>query len=258
VSSGISPQPCPDIGEFRQAPEHLAPQIVEPAQRSTDEHQTTQPNPAPKKGPITWPASCSSARRRDPIRSNRASPPFVSYWPKAAKLSDATGRLRPRVKRTIRHFLLRGLRIRGICDGSKETQRASFNRAPGPELISSGTRPRPDLSGALASTLQPLLMYQVAGDRYLLVFGEEASRLAGKGDIYTADDVYRFVRWKAKVDEDAKQGRQSSDRLIITDGADYRRPRLLVSKSRTCVPMWKASGRASAARNLRPPRGLRR
>jgi hypothetical protein len=101
-------------------------------------------------------------------------------------------------------------------------------------------------------------MYQVAGDRYLLVFGEEASRLAGKGDIYTADDVYRFVRWKAKVDEDAKQGRQSSDRLIITDGADYRRPRLLVSKSRTCVPMWKASGRASAARNLRPPRGLRR
>src|SRR5262245_5568675 len=78
------------------------------------------------------------------------------------------------------------------------------------ELISSGARPRPDLSGALASTLQPLLVYQLAGDRYLLVFGEQASGLAGKGDIYAADDVYRFVRWRAKVDEDAKQGRQSS------------------------------------------------
>jgi hypothetical protein len=94
------------------------------------------------------------------------------------------------------------------------------------ELISSGARARPDLSGALASTLQPLLVYQLAGERYLLVFGEEASGLAGKGDIYTADDVYRFVRWRAKVDEDAKQGRQSSvghwayysvlkDRLVI-------------------------------------------
>jgi hypothetical protein len=78
------------------------------------------------------------------------------------------------------------------------------------ELISSGARPRPDVSGALASMLQPLLVYQLPGDRYLLVVGEEASWLAGKGDIYTADDVYRFVRWRAKVDEDAKQGRQSS------------------------------------------------
>jgi hypothetical protein len=78
------------------------------------------------------------------------------------------------------------------------------------ELISSGARPRPDLSGALGSALQPLLVYQLAGDRYLLVFGEQASGLAGKGDIYSADDVYRFVRWRAKVDDDAKQGRQSS------------------------------------------------
>ena len=78
------------------------------------------------------------------------------------------------------------------------------------DLISSGARPRPDLSEALASTLQPLLVYQLARDRYLLVFGEQASVLAGKGDIYAADDVYRFVRWRAKVDEDAKQGRQSS------------------------------------------------
>jgi len=41
------------------------------------------------------------------------------------------------------------------------------------------------------------------------VFGDQAS-LAGKGDIYAADDFHRFVRWLAKVDEDAKHGRQGS------------------------------------------------
>jgi hypothetical protein len=94
------------------------------------------------------------------------------------------------------------------------------------ELISSGVRPRPDLSAALASTLQRPLAYELAGDRYLLVFGEQPSGQAGKGDIYSADDFHRFVRWTAKVDADAKQGRQGSvdhwayysvlkDRLIV-------------------------------------------
>jgi len=72
------------------------------------------------------------------------------------------------------------------------------------ELISSGARPRPDLSAVLASTLLQPLVYELAGDRYLLVFGEQDPGLGGKGDIYAADDFHRFVRWTAKVDEDAK------------------------------------------------------
>jgi len=78
------------------------------------------------------------------------------------------------------------------------------------ELISSGARPRLDLAAALASTLLQPLVYELAGERYLLVFGEQVPGLGGKGDIYAADDFHRFVRWTAKVDEDAKHGRQSS------------------------------------------------
>src|SRR5437016_4203611 len=78
------------------------------------------------------------------------------------------------------------------------------------ELISSGARPRPDLSAAFESTLLQPLVYELEGDRYLLVFGEQVSGLAGKGDIYSADDISRFARWTAKVEEDARHGRQSS------------------------------------------------
>jgi hypothetical protein len=78
------------------------------------------------------------------------------------------------------------------------------------ELISSGARPRPDLSVALEPTsLQPRV-YELEGERYLLVFGETFAGLAGKGDIYRADVFHRFVRWVAKVEEDAKHGRQSA------------------------------------------------
>jgi hypothetical protein len=41
--------------------------------------------------------------------------------------------------------------------------------------------------------------------------------LAGKGDIYAGDDFRRFVRWSAKIDEDARHGRQSS----VSDWAYY-------------------------------------
>jgi len=34
----------------------------------------------------------------------------------------------------------------------------------------------------------------------------------GKGDVYSGDDFRRFVRWTAKVDEDARHGRQGSVR----------------------------------------------
>jgi hypothetical protein len=78
------------------------------------------------------------------------------------------------------------------------------------ELISSGARPCPDLSVAFEPTLLQPLVYELEGDRYLLVFGEQVPGLGGKGDIYAADDFHRFVRWTAKVDEDAKHGRQSS------------------------------------------------
>jgi hypothetical protein len=78
------------------------------------------------------------------------------------------------------------------------------------ELISSGARPRPDLAVALEPTsLQPRV-YELEGERYLLVFGETFAGLAGKGDIYRADVFHRFVRWVAKVEEDAKHGRQSA------------------------------------------------
>ena len=78
------------------------------------------------------------------------------------------------------------------------------------ELISSGARPRPDLSAALEPTSLQQLVHELEGDRYLVVFGELVPSLAGKGDIYAADDFRRFVRWLAKVDEDAKHGRQGS------------------------------------------------
>ncbi len=78
------------------------------------------------------------------------------------------------------------------------------------ELISSGARPRPDLSVAFEQALFQQLVYELEGDRYLLVFGDQVPGLGGKGDIYAADDFHRFVRWTAKVDEDAKHGRQSS------------------------------------------------
>jgi hypothetical protein len=80
------------------------------------------------------------------------------------------------------------------------------------ELISSGARPRPDLSVAFERTLPQSLVYELEGDRYLLVFGEQVPGLGGKGDIYSADDFRRFARWTAKVDEDAKHGRQGSVR----------------------------------------------
>ena len=51
------------------------------------------------------------------------------------------------------------------------------------ELISSGARPRPDLSAALEPTSLQQLVYELEGDRYLVVFGEQGPvrGLRGKG-----------------------------------------------------------------------------
>ncbi|WGD52350.1 hypothetical protein QA641_44355 [Bradyrhizobium sp. CB1650] len=65
------------------------------------------------------------------------------------------------------------------------------------------------MTAALENALLQPRVYELDGDRYLLVFGE-VSGLGGKGDIYAAEDFHRFVRWSAKVDEDAKHGRQGS------------------------------------------------
>jgi hypothetical protein len=78
-------------------------------------------------------------------------------------------------------------------------------------LIASGAKARPDLTAALDDVVLQSRIYELDGDRYLLVFGEH-SGLDGKGDIYAADDFHRFVRWSAKVDEDARHGRQGSTR----------------------------------------------
>lgn len=79
-------------------------------------------------------------------------------------------------------------------------------------LISSGARPRPDLSATLEQTFvtgykeQPHV-YELGDDRYLYVFDEQQPGLGGKGDIYPADTFLRFVRWTAKAREDSGQGR---------------------------------------------------
>ena len=76
-------------------------------------------------------------------------------------------------------------------------------------LIASGAKARPDLTAVLDDVVLQSRVYELDGDHYLLVFGEH-SGLDGKGDIYAADDFHRFVRWSAKVDEDARHGRQGS------------------------------------------------
>jgi hypothetical protein len=77
------------------------------------------------------------------------------------------------------------------------------------ELIASGAQPRQDLTAALDDAVLQSRVYELPGDRFLLVFGE-VSGLRGKGDIYAGDDFRRFLRWSAKVDEDARHGRQGS------------------------------------------------
>jgi hypothetical protein len=77
------------------------------------------------------------------------------------------------------------------------------------ELIASEAQLRLDLTEALDEALLQSRVYELPGDRFLLVFGG-VSGLGGKGDIYAGDDFRRFVRWTAKVDEDARHGRQGS------------------------------------------------
>lgn len=77
------------------------------------------------------------------------------------------------------------------------------------ELIASDPQLRPDLAAALDNPVLESCVYELPGDRFLLVFGG-VSGLAGKGDIYAGDDFRRFVRWSAKIDEDARHGRRSS------------------------------------------------
>jgi hypothetical protein len=77
------------------------------------------------------------------------------------------------------------------------------------ELVASGATPRDDMAAKLKDSLPQSRVYELAGDRFLLVFGA-FSGLGGKGDIYAADVFDRFLRWCARTDEDAKHGRQGS------------------------------------------------
>jgi hypothetical protein len=82
-------------------------------------------------------------------------------------------------------------------------------------LITSGARPRRDLSAALEETFasgykERPLVFELEGDRYLYVFDEHQSGLGGKGDIYPADYFLRMVRWTAKVREDSAHWRNNS------------------------------------------------
>jgi hypothetical protein len=91
-------------------------------------------------------------------------------------------------------------------------------------LISSGARPRSNLSAALEQTFvtgykERPLVFELEGDRYLYVFDDQQPGLGGKGDIYPADAFFRFVRWTAKVREDSAQGRGDS----VSHWAHYKR-----------------------------------
>ena len=109
------------------------------------------------------------------------------------------------------------------------------------ELLASDAQLRPDLTAALDNAVLESRVYELPGDRFLLVFGG-VSGLAGKGDIYAGDDFRRFARWTAKVDEDARCGRQSSvshwayysehrDRLISNIEALVTQLRLTMSRT---------------------------
>jgi len=76
------------------------------------------------------------------------------------------------------------------------------------ELITSGATLRRDMTAALRDSLPQSSVYELPGDRFLLVFAELG--LVGKCDVYAADVFHRFLRWCAKVEEDAKHGRQGS------------------------------------------------
>jgi hypothetical protein len=83
------------------------------------------------------------------------------------------------------------------------------------ELIASGARLRPDLAAVFEETSSTGYadrpqVYELDGDRYLLVFDALVPKLKGMGDIYPADDFFRLARWTARVREDHAHQRASS------------------------------------------------
>jgi hypothetical protein len=60
------------------------------------------------------------------------------------------------------------------------------------ELVASGATLRQDMTAALQDSLPQSSVYELPGDRFLLVFGELG--LGGKGDVYAADVFHRFLR----------------------------------------------------------------
>ena len=53
-------------------------------------------------------------------------------------------------------------------------------------------------------------VYELSGDRFLLVFDPKGISLPGKGDIYSKEDFLRKIRWRQRVKEDCANGRGSS------------------------------------------------
>ena len=77
------------------------------------------------------------------------------------------------------------------------------------ELISSGARPRPDLSVALEPTSLQQSVYELEGERYLVVFGGTAFGLAGKGDIRVRNVEFRGWDVSASVADGAPRTGES-------------------------------------------------
>lgn len=53
-------------------------------------------------------------------------------------------------------------------------------------------------------------VYELANDRFLFVFDPNGLIIPGKGNIYSKEDFFRWVRWLQKVRDDSANGRNSS------------------------------------------------
>lgn len=62
----------------------------------------------------------------------------------------------------------------------------------------------------LSGQVKQDLVYELPGDRFLLVFDPNGSSLAGKGDIYPRAYFERFVKWNRRIKDDYANNRGSS------------------------------------------------
>ena len=69
-------------------------------------------------------------------------------------------------------------------------------------------RPREDLSGQLCpeTSLVKLRVFELHGDQFLVVFGPSTGRSAGRGDLYSREQIRRWVRWVQRLETEGVVG----------------------------------------------------